>query len=984
MIQQLLQSGALTQDQYNAVIDPSNEILCLACAGSGKSRTLAFRIARLIYEGNPPESIVAFTFTEKAAESIKRRVADALERCGLPVAMVGAMYIGTIHSYCQNLLGEMDARYRQFEVLDENGLKLFLLSRYFDLGLHELKNVKFPNAPTSKMFATIAETSNAWKIANDEMLDFAEIQQHDNQLGQCLQNIYARLNRDQYIDFSLMIRLVVEALNANRPEINRALSGIRHLMVDEYQDVNPSQEALISGIYQRIQTLFVVGDDDQSIYGWRGADVRNIIQFDQRYTNCSSHTLSTNFRSTQTIVQVSNQFIQLELGPSRIDKIPVSNSNGNIRQFGNLWFDTRQQEAVWVANRINELLGTRYEENGQERGLTKSDFAILMRSVQGGTQNGNPPYHREFTNTLNAAGIEYVIEAEGSIFERPHASAIREAMKILRNPGPARNDVINFFNQTILTSFPNANLNQFIDVITDWNTQIHVPAGGARRKVYPQMLVHDLVDAFRVSTTQFVNPEQVMRDLGVFSSIILDIEKVFVSIDTSQRYQTILNFLDNVAESGYDTSQVELMARPDAVTVSTVHKMKGLEFPVVFIVDVVNLRFPGRNMAYNGWLPLPLIQNALNRGLYKSEQLGEARLFYTALTRAERFLYITGSAQHPGLATQKRPSSYKNRINNLNNPDVITDSNVLPDNREQVEQRMRIDEESMPTSFTEIKDYLECPMKYKFRKIYGFSPAVPELFGFGLTTHTAINRLHQQFTNQSPSRQQAEGITEEVFHLKHVFPSNDPQRRGPYEQARDASKRIVGSYAADYPNDFIQSRSLEQRFEIRANRALITGSIDLLLREDPNGNIIEAKVIDFKSMDYPEESRTPLFWINLALQVQLYAHAAEIVLGENARTGAVHLLKEVNTPDNPNRIVVPVTDDAVSAALENIQWAVEKIINHEFPMRPSRTKCAECDFSKICAKARQEFQDDVRPPEILIPEVQGVSSTMVRCFSDVE
>lgn len=94
-----------------------------------------------------------------------------------------------------------------------------------------------------------------------------------------------------------------------------------------------------------------------------------------------------------------------------------------------------------------------------------------------------------------------------------------------------------------------------------------------------------------------------MRDLGVFSSIILDIEKVFISIDTSQRYQTVLNFLKNVAETGYDTSEVELMSRPDSVTISTVHKMKGLEFPVVFIVDASQQRFPGSRHSYQGWLP---------------------------------------------------------------------------------------------------------------------------------------------------------------------------------------------------------------------------------------------------------------------------------------------------------------------------------------------------------------------------------------------
>src|SRR5690606_29452950 len=109
----------------------------------------------------------------------------------------------------------------------------------------------------------------------------------------------------------------------------------------------------------------------------------------------------------------------------------------------------------------------------------------------------------------------------------------------------------------------------FLEILADWNNQIHRPIGGARRKVYPQLLVHELIEAFRVSTTEFQNHEQVMRDLGVFSGIILDVEKVFVSIDTGQRYQSVLNFLENVAESGYDTTQVELMSRPDAVTIST-------------------------------------------------------------------------------------------------------------------------------------------------------------------------------------------------------------------------------------------------------------------------------------------------------------------------------------------------------------------------------------------------------------------------------
>jgi len=872
----------LTDGQYTAATAEEREVLCLACAGSGKSRTLAYRIARLISESNLAESIVAFTFTEKAAESIKRRVAEALERSGHPVALVGAMYIGTIHSYCQHLLGEMDARYRQFEVLDDNKLKLFLLSRYWQLGLNEVRITRTTSANDPGMFRTISEVANAWKLANDELLDFDEIERYFPQLGRCLKNIRDRFMADQYIDFSLMIRQVVEALRENNQSINRALANVRHLMVDEYQDVNPSQEALIARIHDRTDTLFCVGDDDQSIYAWRGADVQNIITFQQRYPRCSMHVLNTNFRSTQTIVEVTNQFIRTELSTQRIDKDPIHNDNGNVRQFGNFWFDTRQEEARWVAQRISELLGVLYIDDTGERGLTKSDFAILMRSVT----SGDPAYYREFVEALREVGIEYTIESEEGIFVRPHGRIIRASMELLRNAGVSRQQAQLFFDSDVIQHFPNADFNRFARVLSEWNTKIHTPAGGARRKVYPQELVHDLLSAFGVATTDF--DSVVLRDLGIFSGIILDVEKVYVSIDSSNRFSEVLNFLHNVAETGYDSSTVELVARPDAVTISTVHKMKGLEFPVVFVVDVVNQRFPGRNSSYQGWLPTEVIQPITARGLYGTNIFSEARLFYTALTRAERFLYVTGSAIHPGLQRPKQQSRFKLR---LTHQDVTNDHTSLPDNVQRVAERRRIDDNSMPTSFTEIKDYLECPMKYKFRKVYGFSPAVPELFGLGLTTHTAINKLHQISQQEVPGAEEAEDSVEEVFHLKHVFPSRNPESApGPFENAKNKAKEIVSRYVEEYPDDFRQNRQVEVRFEIRADDALITGSFDLLLREDEQGNILDAKVIDFKSMDFPEPSDT-FFWINLSLQVQLYAHAANVVLGENARTGAVHLLK---------------------------------------------------------------------------------------------
>jgi len=324
----------LTPTQKAAAVDPTNEILCLACAGSGKSRTLAYRIARLLADGESPESILAFTFTDKAAESIKRRVSEALSEVGIDQNVLGAMYIGTIHSFCQSILGQIDAVYRQFDVLDENRLKLYIISRYPQLGLAALK----PRARGGKYFDAIKKLSDAWTTLNDELFEIDEVRANDAMLGQVLTALRDSLRRDQFIDFSSMIRFVVDALRLRNRGALAATAQFRHLMVDEYQDVSPSQEELIRQLHLTAPNLFVVGDDDQSIYAWRGADVSNILGFRARYANSAQHSLLENFRSTSAIVAVSDGFIAAELGPSRIAKNPTANANLEPRDIRTVWY----------------------------------------------------------------------------------------------------------------------------------------------------------------------------------------------------------------------------------------------------------------------------------------------------------------------------------------------------------------------------------------------------------------------------------------------------------------------------------------------------------------------------------------------------------------------------------------------------------------------------------------------------------------------
>ena len=292
--------------------------------------------------------------------------------------------------------------------------------------------------------------------------------------------------------------------------------------------------------------------------------------------------------------------------------------------------------------------------------------------------------------------------------------------------------------------------------------------------------------------------------------------------------------------------------------------------------------------------------------------------------------------------------------------------------------RRRIDDADYPTSFTEVRYYLQCPRSYQFRERYGLNPVVPEMFGYGRTVHTSIQKLHTLYPTAPPGPNLIEPVVEDTFHLKHVPQSGDPVNRpGAYENGRSRAVEIAKDYVANFGADFERERQLEAFFEIPAASCVISGSIDLLLHEDAAGNILKAEIIDFKTMEGGDQPTTSneLDWTELALQVQLYARAADQVLRQNAKTGSVHLLKD------GQRIEVPITQDAVNAALANIEWAVNGILESDFPMRPHPQKCKTCDFRSICPKTPQSFSvSRTAPPELHLPG----RTEMARSFSQYQ
>lgn len=703
--------------------------------------------------------------------------------------------------------------------------------------------------------------------------------------------------------------------------------------------------------------LFVVGDDDQAIYGWRGANVQNILTFEDRYEDVKVHKLLVNFRSTKAIIETANSFVQKTIPFERLPKEIRYHKNGNIQDLRNLWFQTREDEAEWVAQRIKSLIGTTYIEynpDGTEknrRGLTYSDFAVLIRGIR--SQKGENK-DVQFVNAMRELNIPVKTSGEGGIFDRPYAQCILSIMELLRNgTGVNRIDAEKCFNELVLPIFPEADKNKYFKVLQEWYSNIYAPTTSARRKVYPQNFLHQLADALNLRT---VNDETALRDLGLFSDIIKDVEQTYVSIDSEWRYREMLNFLENIAQN-YELDSVDYISKVDAVNVSTIHKVKGLEYPVVFVVDLVNQRFPGKRGQYNGILPEELMTNAIDRGAYGNRAEDEARLFYTAITRAERLLYLTGSEIHPGLKTKKKHSVF---TADLKHSDMRYDTSldILAD---KIEPVPRFDDNELPTDFSSVKSYLTCPFMYKLQNIYGYNAAVPELFGFGQTTHTILERLHQKYKDRIPTEKEIFDIVEDTFMLKHVFPSNDPiNRPGSYERAKNLVHEIMKKYVDTYSDDFCRIRQDEARFELLVDEALITGSIDLLLKEDKTKNINAAEVIDFKSMEVPD-GLEEFDWREMSLQVQLYSRAAKEVIGENAETGYVHTLK------NNKRVEVPVDETAVKNAIGAIEWAVKGILQEDFPMRACSSNCKNCDYRALCRQEREPFKRQELPPVINTP-----------------
>ena len=373
-----------TKNQREAIISNNSNLRIIACAGSGKTSTIAAKVAFLLNKKNNPDiepkNIIAFTYTERAAAELKYKIlkfikedAEVKDTRGL-----ADMYIGTIHGWCLKALQENEYQYHKFSVLNDIKLRLFVDKNYKNIGMKDITKIG-NDSVCMKIFVDTGRFIQLMNIIRESEIN-----------GELTMNIkiakskYEKLLKDNcYFDFTMIMTEAYEKLLEKGELYKKINRDLKYLIVDEYQDINPIQERLIRQLYLSANPIItVVGDDDQNIYQWRGSNNEFIKNFLKQYSPANEVVLKENFRSSKGITSLAETIISSN---TRISKSMESAQKQTFVKNEDVLFnefDDIEEENKYIADTIKKLVGVAFkdDENEDERGLDYSDFAILLRT----------------------------------------------------------------------------------------------------------------------------------------------------------------------------------------------------------------------------------------------------------------------------------------------------------------------------------------------------------------------------------------------------------------------------------------------------------------------------------------------------------------------------------------------------------------------------------------------------------------------------
>lgn len=908
----------LSSEQERVVNHRGGHLRVIACAGAGKTEAISRRVSTLIEEGVEPAQIIAFTFTERAAASLKTRITRRITQAKGPAFLdrLGPMFVGTIHAYCLHMLQDHVPEFGNFDILDENRLAGLLSREYKRLELHKLGE---------RHWRPITDFLRNADVIENELINHKRMAK--TPFGECYVAYRQMLYRYHFLTYGLLISEAVKALS--RPEVFERVHGpLRHLIVDEYQDINPAQERLISLLAKPPVHLCVVADDDQAIYQWRGSDVSNMIDFKKRYKSPKSLLLSTNRRSRPTIIKTANGFAK-SISP-RLRKKMDTHRPASEPEVHCWAAETAEAEAEVVADTIEGLV---------KKGFRYKDIAILFRSVR----TASPP----FIEVFEERGIPFRCAGRTGLFMQPEACVLGKTYAwLLDNEWKSDrygdsetvtlSDLVAEFQHVFNGGKKIAGLQKRL---TGWKAE-------AEAATTPANLVRDLYRLFNLLGVQHFNLDDAtvsarMGCLARFSQILADFEHVkrrarYVEEGGEFRggqdrgiwfYRQLFNYLQFYALDAYEDFEGEDTFDLDAVDILTVHQSKGLEWPVVFLPSLVDGRFPSSKAGKSqDWLVPPSVFPAQIRSRYEGGETEERRLFYVALTRAKDVVYLSRFRK---IKNRKKPSPFLLEV--AGDDPEVTDKLPLP---KSFEPPPDDDDDNLPTiSFSELASYEDCPLRFRLSSSFGFQPQLATELGYGKAIHHILRRVAEiaKAKKKLPTIADVEKVFSGGFYLPfaHKFA---------FERLLGEAKKLVGKYLGDYSSDLMRVWETERPFELHLEKGIVSGRADVILDME-GGKINSLALVDYKTA--ADSKGDDVF----AFQLAVYAAAGR---GEGLNVSAAYL----HHLNSAKRLNVLIGDEKVSEAKERADVLIDGIVAGKFPARPEASKCRGCDMRSICKHAK--------------------------------
>lgn len=946
--------GNANEAQRRAITTTEGPLLITAGPGTGKTFTLVKRVAYLIVEkGVAPSQIMVATFTEKAAKELVTRISTELAEYGVEFD-VGEMYVGTFHSICLRIIKEhleyskVSKNYRIADTFDQQYIVFQRYNRFRELEHFDHFPQTYGVWATASRICSVANTLAEELIDPDELMvdDLPEVRACA-EIAKTYREVIAESN---WLDFATIQTEAYELITKNQAVLDDLSYGIRYVMVDEYQDTNYIQEQLTM-LFGSNGNICVVGDDDQGLYRFRGATIRNILEFPQKFPEglCERIDLSLNYRSDPDIVWFYNDWMERTAGPRfRFDwdgyrfekKIVAHRSKGNAPaavgkidvEDGDDWCDAVHR---FVLNLKNSGSIDDYNQ-----------IAFLFRSVK----HSNA---RDLADYLEANGINVYSPRSNSFFDRDE---IRLLVGILLLLFPTyvqrieRRD-FNYVDEALLKYYVDCIVYANGMLVEDeslplrrWIAslgRVHMALSGntdyaLSGLVYQMFEFEPFRSMLDTPLDTGVHDQRAVRNLSTFIGVTSKFEYLQrVDIFTPKTIDKILErffntYLRFLRMGGIDEYEDEEEYVPSGcVPFLTIHQSKGMEFPVVVVDSLYST--PTKS---NDELMLLIKDRYGNREEYEPIETIKYfdfwRLYYTAFSRAQDLLVLT----HRPSANRKIGKAFEAPYSEL-----ATISDDYP--FELFDFHAVKESDLKPTlSFTShISLYEGCSLQYKFFQELGFSPVRVGATLFGRLVHQTIEDVHRAVL-----RDEQETVTPDNVQM--WFQANYDTLSGSEhaylsEIVLAAARRQVMRYVERRNGQWDDIMAAEVQIGLAKQDYIIHGTVDLIRGVD--GTV---ELVDFKSEKKPDVNKDYELLDKYRKQLLLYAHLVEEKTGE--KVSRMHLYYTGVESGNPE-VSFSRDNSSIDAVAAEFDDVAHKILDKDYRCRSSNNKlCENCDFRYYC------------------------------------